>query len=168
MAMVTQLLTGVLTGFVPADLVTATYSRVAGETVAGGPYTISAVLSPTTGVLDNYTITNTSALFTITTKAASVTPNAASKILNDVDPALTGSLAGFLPADNVTATYSRVAGETIEGSPYAISGTLSPADVLGNYNITYNTAAFTINPPPDSFTLTINKVGNGTVNARQS
>ena len=32
------------------------------------------------------------------------------------------------------------------GSPYAISATLSPAAALGNYTITYNTAAFTITP----------------------
>ena len=31
------------------------------------------------------------------------------------------------------------------GSPYIISPTLSPAAVLSNYDITYNTANFTIN-----------------------
>src|SRR5262249_34603082 len=35
-------LTGTLNGFLAADGVTATYSRTAGETVAGSPYTISA------------------------------------------------------------------------------------------------------------------------------
>ena len=45
----------------------------------------------------------------------------------------------------MTATYSRTAGETVAGSPYTISATLSPAGVLGNYTITYNTASFTIN-----------------------
>src|SRR5205807_803878 len=53
-------------------------------------------------------------------------------------------LSGFLAADGVTATYSRTTGETVAGSPYTISATLSPAGVLGNYQITYNTAEFTI------------------------
>ena len=44
----------------------------------------------------------------------------------------------------MTATYSRTTGETVAGSPYTISATLAPAGVLGNYDITYNTAAFTI------------------------
>src|SRR5207245_4495342 len=35
-------------------------------------------------------------------------------------------------------------GETVVGSPYKISATLAPAAVLGNYNVTYNTANFTI------------------------
>src|SRR5262249_15024777 len=70
--------TGTLTGFLAADGVTATYSRTSGETVTGGPYTISATLSASGG-LGNYTITYNTASFTIGTAAASVTPNAASK-----------------------------------------------------------------------------------------
>jgi uncharacterized repeat protein (TIGR02543 family) len=69
----------------------------------------------------------------------------------------------FLPADLVAATYSRVAGQTVEGSPYLISAVLSPAGVLDNYNITYNTTNFTITAPTDDYTLTIDKTGNGTV-----
>ena len=98
--------TGTLTGFLPADGVTATYTRTAGETVGGSPYTISATLSPVE-VLGNYTITYNTAIFNITPKTASVTPDAASKVYGSADPALTGTLAGFLPADNVTAVYSR-------------------------------------------------------------
>ncbi|HJV64109.1 MAG TPA: MBG domain-containing protein, partial [Geomonas sp.] len=73
-----------------------------------------------------------------------VTPAAASKTYGAADPALTGTLSGFIAADNVTATYSRAAGENVTGGPYAISATLAPPGVLGNYNITYNTANFTI------------------------
>jgi len=70
------------------------------------------------------------------------------------DPALTGTLSGFLAGDGVTATYSRTAGETVAGSPYTISATLSPAGVLGNYSITYNTANFTITPAGLTITAT--------------
>jgi hypothetical protein len=144
-------LTGTLSGFLAADNVAATYSRTTGETVAGGPYTISAALSPA-GVLSNYSITYNTAQFTITTKAASVTPDAKSKTYGDADPTLTGSLSGFLAADNVTAAYNRTAGETVAGGPYTISATLSPGGVLSNYAITYNTAQFTINTKAASVT----------------
>jgi uncharacterized protein YjbI with pentapeptide repeats len=136
-------LTGSLSGFLAGDGVTATYSRTPGETVAGSPYTISATLAPV-GVLSNYTITYNTANFIINAKPASVTPAAASKVFGDPDPPLTGSLSGFLAGDGVTAVYSRTPGETVAGSPYTISATLSPAGVLGNYAITYNTANFTI------------------------
>src|SRR5205085_6175696 len=48
-------LTGTLSGFAAADVVTASYSRTPGETVAGGPYPISATVSPA-GALANYDI----------------------------------------------------------------------------------------------------------------
>src|SRR5205807_2145954 len=144
-------LTGTLTGFLAADGVTATYSRAAGETVAGSPYTISATLSPG-GVLGNYQITYNTAEFTIDKKTASVTPNAKSKTYGDADPTLTGTLSGFLAADGVTGTYSRAPGETVAGGPYTISATLSPPGVLGNYQITYNTAEFTIDKKTASVT----------------
>src|SRR5207248_1353518 len=137
-------LTGTLVGFLAGDGVTATYTRVAGETVAGSPYKITATLSPA-AVLGNYNITYNSADFTIEKKDASVTPNAANKIYGNADPTFTGTLTGFVAADGVSATYSRTAGETVTATPYTISATLSPAAVLGNYNITYNTAVFTIN-----------------------
>src|SRR5439155_160949 len=144
-------LTGTLSGFLAADNVTATYSRPAGETVAGSPYVISATLSPA-GVLGNYAITYNTANFTISPRPASVTPNAASKTYGNGDPALTGTLSGFLAADGVTAPYRRAARAILAGSPYVISATLSPAGVLGNYDITYNTANFTITARPITVT----------------
>jgi large repetitive protein len=83
--------------------------------------------------------------FNVAKKAASVTPDAISKTYGDVDPTLTGTLIGFLPADSVTATYNRASGDTVTGSPYTISATLGPSEALDNYDITYNTADFTIN-----------------------
>ena len=40
----------------------------------------------------------------------------------------------------------------MSGGPYTISGTLTPVDVLSNYDITYNTADFTITPKPVTIT----------------
>src|SRR5205814_8207570 len=53
---------------------------------------------------------------------------------------------------NLTAAHSRTAGETVAGSPYTISASLSPAIVLANYDITYNKAGFTINKRTASVT----------------
>jgi hypothetical protein len=80
----------------------------------------------------------------INKRPASVTPDDASKLLGALDPVplTTGTLSGFILADGVTATYTRTPGET--AGTYTISAALSPAGVLGNYNITYNTANFTI------------------------
>src|SRR5205823_5048364 len=137
-------LTGVLSGFVAGDSVVASYSRTSGETVAGSPYAISATLSPA-GVLGNYTITYNTAAFPINKATATVTPNASAKTYGAADPPLTGVLSGFLAGDSVVASYSRTSGETVAGSPYTISATLSPAGILGNYNISNATGRVTSN-----------------------
>src|SRR5207244_882836 len=116
---------------------TPTSTPATSATVAPCPYHLSATLSASTiGALSNYTITNDGADFTIGKATASVTPAAANKTYGASDPALTGTLSGFLAADGVTASYSRTAGETVAASPYTISASLAPAAVLANYTIT--------------------------------
>ena len=62
-------------------------------------------------------------------------------------PLTTGSGSNFVAADNVTATYSRVAGENASPPTYHITATLSatPLSALDNYIITNDGAEFTIN-----------------------
>jgi sugar lactone lactonase YvrE len=128
---------------VGSDKLTGSLTRTAGESV--GSY---AIAQGTLAASSNYSITFVPANFAINKAAASVTPAAASKTYGASDPALSGSLAGFIAFDNVTAAYSRASGETVAGGPYTISATLSPSSALANYNVTYNTANFTIAPAP--------------------
>ncbi len=111
-----------------------------------GPGVGTTTILPVTSGADiaNFTITPANGSYTISQKDASVTPDALGKVYGDADPTLTGTLSGFVAGDGVTAVYSRTAGETVASSPYTISAVLSPAGVLGNYNITYNTAEFNI------------------------
>ena len=112
------------------------------------------VMTPAGIVSDGNSGNNYSVMFVnintgiINPAPASVTPNAASALYGTPDPPFTGTLAGFLPADGVTASYSRAPGS--DAGMYTISATLSPAGVLGNYAITYNTAVFTILPLPQT------------------
>ncbi|HWY68333.1 MAG TPA: MBG domain-containing protein [Terriglobales bacterium] len=141
----------IITGFVNGDTVSvvsgsASLSTTATQASAVGGYAISSSLG--TLAAANYMFGFVNGTLTITPATASVTPNAASKTYGTLDPALSGTLTGFLAADNVTATYTRAPGETVAGGPYTISATLSPTGVLGNYSITSNTAMFTIRPAP--------------------
>src|SRR5207245_2325638 len=155
------LTTGSGSGFVAADGVSASYSRASGETVAGSPYHITATLSATVArALGNYDITNAGADFTINKKAATWTTNANSKTYGYADPSplTTGSGSGFVVADGVSASYSRASGETVAGSPYHITATLSAtvAGALGNYDITNAGADFTINKKAATWTTNAN------------
>src|SRR6185295_1694922 len=87
--------------------------------------------------------------FTINKRPATWTTNPASKTYGDADPSplTTGSGSNFVAADNVTATYSRAAGENASPPTYHITATLSatPAAARNNYIITNDGAEFTIN-----------------------
>ncbi|WP_162344410.1 MBG domain-containing protein [Pontibacter fetidus] len=92
---------------------------------------------------DNYSLTTiANALADITPKLASVTSAANTKVYGSSDPMLTGSTAGFIEGDGITAEYTRAAGETVGN--YSITATLSPEAALSNYSITYNPANFEI------------------------
>jgi LPXTG-site transpeptidase (sortase) family protein len=149
--------------YTPSELATTftgTLERAPGETV--GTYAINQGTLAITG--DKYTLGSfVPADFTIVQRPASVTPDPASKIFGSIDPPLTGTLSGFLPADGVTAIYSRTPGESPAGNPYTISATLEPIAVLGNYDIAYNTADFTITEGNATVTLNnLNQTYDGT------
>ncbi len=144
------LTTGSGSNFVAADNVMATYTRVAGENASPPTYPITATLSATPlSALDNYIITNDGAEFTINKRLATWTTDPNSKTYGDPDPAglTTGSGSNFVAADNVMATYTRVAGENASPPTYPITATLSatPLSALDNYIITNDGAEFTIN-----------------------
>src|SRR5207249_4946117 len=136
--------------FLVADGVTATYSRAAGEKVAGGPYPITATLSSATpNALNNYAITNTDADFTITAAPLSVTPADANRLYGDPNPAFTGTLNGIKNGDNITATYGTTATPASPIGPYDITATLlDPTSKVGNYSVTLNKGKLTITQAP--------------------
>src|SRR5207244_39916 len=138
-------------GFVAADLgptkITFSASRAAGENA--GTYAITPSASDNgTGLLNNYNVTFNNGTFTINKKNATWTTNPASKTYGDADPVplTTGSGSSFLASDGVSASYTRAPGETVAGSPYHITATLSAtvAGALNNYRIKNNSAELTI------------------------
>ncbi|MDF1521021.1 MAG: MBG domain-containing protein [Brevefilum sp.] len=125
---------------------TVTYNDSADLPINAGSYDVDVAVY--NGAVLIGTISKT---MTIDPKAASVTPADTSKTYGDQDPtSFTGSLVGFVSADDVTAEYTREAGETV-GS-YDITAVLSPSGVLSNYTIIYNTGTFTINQKAASVT----------------
>jgi FtsP/CotA-like multicopper oxidase with cupredoxin domain len=141
-------------GFVNGDTVatavttapTCSTTATSASPVGNYPSSCSGAVAP------NYTISYVPGTVAVTQLAASVTPNAATKVYGQADPVLTGALNGFLPQDGVAATYSRTAGETVGN--YVISATLAPSAVLSNYAITYNTAVFSITKAGSTTTIT--------------
>ena len=127
-----------------AAVLTGALAREAGEAVGSYPVHQGTLATATA----NYTLTFVDGALSVTRKPASVTPAAASKTYGAADAALTGTLSGFLAGDGIAAAYARTKGETVSTVPYTISAALAPAAALANYDVTYNTAPFTIIPAP--------------------
>jgi hypothetical protein len=143
----------------------ASLTRAAGESVAGSPYAITAgavtLSASDTNYVKSFDATNSPQL-TIAQAPASVAANAQTKTYGASDPALTYVAAGLVSAtvtdwngngtpinDSVAGVFSgglvRAAGESVAGSPYAITqGTLA---ANANYSVASFTGEnFTINP----------------------
>jgi hypothetical protein len=83
-----------------------------------------------------------------------ITANSQTKVYGDADPALTYAASGFKFSDTaatvLTGSLTRVAGETVAGSPYAISqGTLA---ANANYTISFTGNSLSITPAPMTVT----------------
>jgi uncharacterized protein YjhX (UPF0386 family) len=144
------------TGFKFSDtagtVLTGGLTRAAGETVAGGPY---AITQGSLAANSNYSLSYTGANLTITPAPLTVTADAQTKVYGDADPALTYTAAGFKFGETaavLTGVLSRVAGESVAGSPYSITqGTLAGA----NYSITFTGATLTVAPAPLTVTAAV-------------
>jgi sugar lactone lactonase YvrE len=120
-------------------------TRVAGETVAGGPYAISL---GTLAANTNYTIVFTGNSLAITPATLTVTADPQTKVYGSADPTLTYAASGLQFADTMATVLSggltRAAGETVAGAPYAITiGSLSAGS---NYTIAFTGSTLTITP----------------------
>jgi len=127
--------------------------RAAGETVAGGPYTIT---QGTLTANDNYIINFADGALTITPAALTIVAQTQTKIYGATDPALTFTATGLqfaeTPAGVLTGALARAAGETAVGSPYAITrGTLT---ANSNYAISFTGSALSITPAALTVTAT--------------
>src|SRR6185369_7080924 len=131
--------------FLAADGVTATYSRAAGETVLGGPYHITATLSPA-AVLTNYTITNAGASFTINPKPVtpSITANDKTYDGNNTATLASCTVAVKVGADDVACTSAAVTFASSNASASAQTVTANSITLTGttasNYTLSATTA----------------------------
>ena len=136
-----------------ASVLTGQLLRGPGETVAGSPY---AITQGTLAADSNYTISFTGGTLTITPASLTVTANSQTKVYGTNDPSLTDSVMGLVDttvdgvtiddtaASVLTGHLVRAPGETVAGSPYAITqGTLA-AD--SNYTISFTGSTLTITP----------------------
>jgi hypothetical protein len=139
-------------------LVNGETSAVLGGTLAfvraPGENAGSYLITPSDQTSGNYAITFNTDTLDVTKAVLSVTANPITKTYGAVDPTLTFAVAGLKFSDTaatvLTGVLTRVGGETVAGSTYAITqGTLTPN---GNYTISFTGNTLTISKAPLSVT----------------
>lgn len=130
--------TGTVTGIVNNDPITYTFTCEAVPASLIGNYTLSVSLVDPQNRLGNYVVFQSDAILTVSKAPLTVTPTTVTPYYGDAIPTLTGTLAGLLPSDNITATYTTAA---VQGNPvgdYPINVSLvDPGSRLPNYNVTF-------------------------------
>jgi len=156
--------TGNVIGVLPTGA-SVSYSTTATPSSPVGTYPINVVLS---GMPDSYTATNTSGTLTITAAPLTVTTDNQARVFGLGNPTLTGSIAGVMNQDGITATYSTVAAATSPVGTYPIVSTLAdPNNKLTNYKVTntpgtLNVTYYRLTAPP-SITISRGQPGTATI-----
>lgn len=131
---------------------TLTYTPASGALLAAGAQTLSVVFTPTDGA--DYNTASSSVSLTVNKLSASVTANDQTRAFGQPDPTLTGTLTGFLPVDNITATYATTATSTSDVGTYPITASLvDPSGRLGNYTVTPTAGTFKITQATQSISF---------------
>jgi MBG domain (YGX type)/Lectin C-type domain len=159
-------LTGTIIGLHNGDNITAIYNTTATTSSPAGTYPIVPTLLDPNNRLPNYVVSTTNGTLTVTPVTLSVTANNASRPFGMANPAFTGSIAGIVNADNITATYSTIATSNSPAGTYPIIVTLiDPGNRLGNYLVNATNGTLTITPttpppPPLIQSITVNDATN--------
>jgi hypothetical protein len=158
-------LTGALVGVVTGDAITATFSTSADTNSAPGPYPITPSLTDPDNKLGNYAVTTNAGTLTVEAAPLTVTANDTNRLYGAINPVLTGSIAGLVNGDIITATFSASADTNSPLGTYPITPALVDPDTkLGNYTVTTNAGTLTVTTAP--LTVTANDTNRlyGTVN----
>ena len=139
-------LTGTITGVQNSDVISASYATGATLGSPVGSYPITASLNDPGGKLTNYSVTTTNGTLTVSKAALTVTVDSKSRAYGAANPALTGTVAGVVSGDAITASYSTAATPASAVGIYPITATLNdPNNKLANYSVTTTTGTLTVN-----------------------
>ena len=154
---VNPIFSGVLTGVVSGDLITATFQTVATLTTPAGlygpgsPYAITPALVDPAGRLTNYTVLSTNGALTISKAVLPLiaTGSNTNRPYAGTNPPFQGTLQGLLNGDPISAVWVCAAtpASSVGGYPI-IPVWQDPAGLLASYNVVTNAGTLAVLPIP--------------------
>ncbi len=131
-----------------------TYAPPAGTVLSAGNQAINATLNPTDGT--DYSTSTASTSILVNKASLSATAASTSRPYGAANPVFTGTLAGVVNADPITASYTSTAAATaLAGTTAPITPMLAdPSGRLVNYNVSTAAGVLTITQAGTVATLT--------------
>jgi hypothetical protein len=153
-------LQGTIQGVLNADAISATWITPALPSSPVGEYPITPVWSDPEGRLSNYNLVTNAGTLSVMPVPLTVTAVNASRPYGEANPTFSGTLAGLVNADPITALFRSAAGRNTPpgyydaNSPYAIQPIfIDPAGRLRNYTVVTNSGALTITKATQPLTV---------------
>ncbi|MGA2500203.1 MAG: MBG domain-containing protein, partial [Tepidisphaeraceae bacterium] len=154
----TPTLTATINGLMNGDNITPNCtSDGAAANAPVGTYTIVDPPNDLDHKLGNYAVTEKSGTLTVKPAPLSVIANNAFKTYGQANPTLGGTLIGIVAGDNITDSYSTIAGQSSNVGTYTVTASLTdPNGRLANYTVTNTSGILTVSAAP----LTITAIAN--------
>ena len=138
-------LTGVVVGLLNNDDLGISYQTAATPASTVGTYDIVPAFADPLGRLQNYSVSSTNGVLSVSATPLAVTANNTNRLYGQSNPAFTGSLLGVVNGDNITASYGSAATAASAVGTYTIVPALiDPSGKLGNYSVSSTNGTLTV------------------------
>jgi 6-phosphogluconolactonase (cycloisomerase 2 family) len=144
---------GTISGLLPGDVITATFTTIATPASAAGVFPITPVFNDPGNKLGNYILVVTPGILSVNQAPLTASANNAVKVYGLANPVFTGTVTGLKNGDVITESFTTTAVLTSPVGAYPIIPALvDPGGKAGNYITTFNNGTLTVVQAP----LTVN------------
>lgn len=139
--------TGTVTGLIPGDTITVTYSSVADPTSSVGDYQIVPTLNDPDNHLGRYVVVVNNGTLSVTPAPLSIVANDLARAAGQPNPAFTGTVTGVKNGEAISATFASSASANSQAGTYDIVPTLQDGSgKISNYAVTISNGTLTVTP----------------------
>jgi hypothetical protein len=139
--------TGTVTGLIPGDTITVTYSSVADSSSSVGDYQIVPTLNDPDNHLGRYNVVVNNGTLSVAPAPLSIVADDLSRGAGQPNPAFTGTVTGVKNGEAISATFDSSASASSQAGTYAIVPTLQDGSgKISNYAVTISNGTLTVTP----------------------
>ncbi|HZS26607.1 MAG TPA: MBG domain-containing protein [Candidatus Angelobacter sp.] len=139
--------TGTVTGLIPGDTITVTYSSVADSGSSVGDYQIVPTLNDPDNHLGRYNVVVNNGTLSVAPAPLSIVADDLSRAAGQPNPAFTGTVTGVKNGEAISATFDSAASASSQAGNYDIVPTLQDGSgKISNYAVTISHGTLTVTP----------------------